>query len=234
MVGYCVSKCAALSFTNGIRIELEKWGIKVVSIEPHLFNTNLVAREAQRNALVKLWQDSKSITKYDYGEQFFDGALKLLDRGTDSARDNIPDVVQAMYDSVTLQYPERNRKICSSELERFRVWFMINILPPFLQDFLLSFGATFLTGKPDLLKEDSSSFDKSIEKLVEISKTERETHLASEKKLKKYQVEFDSQSETNNNNNNNNNTNSNIVIASNDTSKLSPMLSKLRRCVRSS
>ena len=148
MVGYCVSKCAALSFTDGIRIELRKWNVQVVSIEPHLFRTNLVAMEAQHKALKQLWDTSRPVTREDYGEDFFEGAKKLLDHGIGTARTNIPDVVDAMYDSITIKYPETHKKVCSSEFERIRCWFLINIIPGALQDFLLSKGAAFVTGSP--------------------------------------------------------------------------------------
>ncbi|KAG9509462.1 putative cation-transporting ATPase 13A3 [Fragariocoptes setiger] len=153
MVGYCVSKCAALSFTDGIRIELMKWGIKTVSIEPHLFRTNLIGH--QQKMFEKLWQTSRPITKQDYGDDFFEGAKRLLNRGTDSARSNIPDVIEAMYDSVTLKYPETHKKVCSSEFERIRVWFLIYVIPRALQDYLLYRGALFITGKPALLTQKS-------------------------------------------------------------------------------
>lgn len=148
MVGYCVSKCAALSFTDGIRIELMKWNVQVISIEPHLFRTNLIAMESQHKALRSLWDSSRPVTREDYGEEFFGGAKKLLDHGIGTARTNIPDVVDAMYDSVTVRYPEIHRKVCSSELERIRCWFLINIIPRGLQDYLLHMGAAFVTGKP--------------------------------------------------------------------------------------
>jgi len=148
MVGYCMSKCAALSFTDGVRIELQKWNIQVVSIEPHLFRTNLIAMEQQHKALRRLWDSSRPITKQDYGENFFEGAKKLLDHGIGTARTNIPDVVDAMYDSVMVKYPEIHKKVCSSELERIRCWFLINIIPRALQDFLLHMGAKFVTGAP--------------------------------------------------------------------------------------
>lgn len=146
MVGYCVSKCAALSFTDGVRIELQKWNVKVVSIEPHLFRTNLIHMEAQHKALRRLWETSRPVTREDYGDKFFEGAQKLLDHGIGTARSNIPDVVQAMYDSVTVKYPESHRKVCSSELERLRCWFLINVIPRWLQDYLLHMGAAFITG----------------------------------------------------------------------------------------
>lgn len=146
MVGYCASKCAALSFTDGIRIELQKWNIKVISIEPHLFRTNLIAMDAQHKALQKLWDTSKPLTRKDYGESFFEGAKRLLDHGIGTARTNIPDVVDAMYDSIILKSPESHKRVLSSELERIRVWFLINIIPSSLQDYLLSKGAAYITG----------------------------------------------------------------------------------------
>lgn len=156
MVGYCVSKCAALSFTDGIRIELQKWGVQVISIEPHLFRTNLIAMEAQHKALRRLWDTSRPVTRDDYGEDFFEGAKKLLDHGIGTARTNIEDVVQAMYDSVTIRYPELHKIVCSSELERLRCWFLINIIPRYLQDYLLSRGAAFVTGTPARLLKKSA------------------------------------------------------------------------------
>lgn len=146
MVGYCASKCASLSFTDGIRIELKKWNIKVISIEPHLFRTNLIAMEAQHKALQRLWDTSRSVTRQDYGPEFFEGAKKLLDHGIGTARTNIPDVVDAMYDSVTIESPESHKRVLSSDLERLRVWFLINVIPSSLQDFLLSKGAAYITG----------------------------------------------------------------------------------------
>lgn len=155
MVGYCVSKCAALSFTDGVRIELKKWNVQVVSIEPHLFRTNLIAMEAQHRALRELWLSSRPATLADYGENFFEGAKRLLDQGIGTARTNIDDVVSAMYDSVSLSWPETHRKVCSSELERFRCWLLINVLPSSWQDYLLHKGAAYITGKPARLCKKS-------------------------------------------------------------------------------
>lgn len=146
MVGYCASKCAALSFTDGIRIELKKWNIKVISIEPHLFRTNLIAMEAQHKALQRLWDTSRPVTRQDYGDPFFEGAKKLLDHGIGTARTNIPDVVQSMFDSVTIVHPETHKRVLSSDFERLRVWFLINVIPSSLQDLLLSKGAAYITG----------------------------------------------------------------------------------------
>lgn len=36
-VGYCMSKSAAIALTTGLRIELAKWGVKAISIEPFFY-----------------------------------------------------------------------------------------------------------------------------------------------------------------------------------------------------
>lgn len=36
-VAYCMSKGAVISFSDGLRREISKWGIEVVCIEPHLY-----------------------------------------------------------------------------------------------------------------------------------------------------------------------------------------------------
>lgn len=36
-VAYCMSKGAVITFSDGLRRELAKWGIEVVCIEPHLY-----------------------------------------------------------------------------------------------------------------------------------------------------------------------------------------------------
>lgn len=36
-VAYCMSKAAVIAFNDGLRRELAKWNIEVVSIEPHLY-----------------------------------------------------------------------------------------------------------------------------------------------------------------------------------------------------
>lgn len=157
MVGYCASKYAALGFTDGARSELVKWGVKVVSVEPHLFNTNLIAQEQQSKAFELLWQQSRQVTRDDYGDEFFRGGAALMNRAISSARTNIDDVVQALYDSVTVRYPELHRVVCSSELERLRCWFGLNVIPGNLRDFLLHFGTAWVVGKPTRLDQIKSS-----------------------------------------------------------------------------
>jgi short-subunit dehydrogenase len=42
MVGYCMSKSAVISFSDGLRREMKKWEIDVICIEPHLFRSQKI------------------------------------------------------------------------------------------------------------------------------------------------------------------------------------------------
>lgn len=143
-----MSKCAALAFNDGVRVELKKWNIQVISIEPNLFQTNLIAADAQRENLHKIWKTSREVTRRDLGEDYFNGSLKLLDFGLGTARTNITDVIDTMYDSVTIKYPERHYWVCASLFERLYSWSLINIVPVSLQDLLMNRIVLYITGPP--------------------------------------------------------------------------------------
>lgn len=36
-VGYCMSKSATIALTTGLRVELAKWGVKAINIEPFFY-----------------------------------------------------------------------------------------------------------------------------------------------------------------------------------------------------
>lgn len=146
-----MSKCAALAFNDGMRVELRKWNIQVISIEPHLFQTNLIAANTQRSHLRRLWETSRDVTRKDLGEGYFEGALKLLDFGLGTARTNINDVIDTLYDSVTIKYPECHYWICSSTWERLYSWLLINVIPLNVQDFLMSRIVLYITGSPECI-----------------------------------------------------------------------------------
>lgn len=131
-----------------MRVELKKWNIQVVSIEPHLFQTNLIAANAQRDHLRKIWDTSREVTRRDLGPDYFEGAIRLLDHGLGTARTNIDAVVDTMYEAVTIQYPETHYWICASTWERIYTWMMIYIIPVSVQDYLMHRIVLYITGSP--------------------------------------------------------------------------------------
>lgn len=127
-------------------MELDKWNIKVISIEPHLYQTNLIALEGQHKALKHLWDTSREITRQDYGEPYFDGSKRVLDLALGTARTNIQNVIDAMYDSVTIVNPETHNLVVSSDLDRLGVWLLIDIIPNWIRDWIFNKITAYITG----------------------------------------------------------------------------------------
>ncbi|RWS07046.1 hypothetical protein B4U79_08794 [Dinothrombium tinctorium] len=61
---YCMSKHALAAFSDGLRREMVTFGVKVVSIEPKFYKTNLLSMFEQ--SLKKCWEDTNNEIKTDY------------------------------------------------------------------------------------------------------------------------------------------------------------------------
>lgn len=93
MVGYCVSKAAVISFSDGLRREMKKWNIDVITIEPHLYNTNLVNSKVNHDQLQRAWRETPDDIKQAYGECYFEGYQRFLNKVLGSARPRISNVI---------------------------------------------------------------------------------------------------------------------------------------------
>jgi len=121
IVSYCVSKASLVSFSDGLRREVSKWGINVVTIEPHLFRTNLVNSENQHSALDNAWKNSLKEVQESYGESYFEGYKRYLDKMIDSARGSVEDVVDTMVVAVTDKFVARSYRVVKNDLENLRL-----------------------------------------------------------------------------------------------------------------
>jgi len=146
MVGYCVSKCGVISFSEGLRREMKKWDIDVITIEPHLFNTNLVNNEANHRILNKAWEETPDDIKEAYGDKYFSGYQVFLNKVLGSARPRIQHVVETMFTAVTDQFVGPSYQVLG-DVESLRVW-MWSFWPTRALDFLSYYAAIIQTGQP--------------------------------------------------------------------------------------
>ncbi|GIY73230.1 hypothetical protein CDAR_572561 [Caerostris darwini] len=104
-VGYCMSKSAAIALTTGLRIEMMKWGVKAISIQPFFYKTPLTNEDTAVESIRKRWMRSDSRTRKDYGEGYMDNFVKctreLLQRGSS----RIEDVIECFEDALTAEDP---------------------------------------------------------------------------------------------------------------------------------
>jgi len=150
MVAYSMSKASVISFSEGLRRELKKWNIDVITIEPHLFKTNLCNDKAQKDLLLKEWQKTSVSVRKAYGDEYLDGFLLFLDKILGSARPQIDKVVNIMFNSVTHKFVAPSYTIMG-DFERFRVW-LYNFIPDRALDQLSSYLSSMYMGKPALMK----------------------------------------------------------------------------------
>lgn len=152
MVAYSVSKAAVISFSEGLRRELKKWSIDVITIEPHLFKTNLTNDEVQKKCLEEAWKVTPESVKSDYGEAYLQGYQKFLNAVLDSARPQVDSVVDTMVIAVTHAFVSPSYRVMG-HLERIRVA-AYDYLPIRLLDLISHHLATLYTGKPALGKPE--------------------------------------------------------------------------------
>lgn len=150
MVGYSMSKAAVISFSEGLRREMKKWSIDVISIEPHLFKTNLCNDEAQKKELVKAWEQTPEQIRKAYGECYLDGYQKFLDKVLGSARPQIDRVVDTMMMAVTEKFVGPTYTVMG-DVERIRVT-LYDYLPVRLLDAISHQLSVFYTGQPAFIK----------------------------------------------------------------------------------
>jgi len=65
---YCMTKYAAMSFTDVLRQEVSRFGIKVISIEPQIVGTGMFTFEAQIRQLEKAWNQTSPEIREIYGD----------------------------------------------------------------------------------------------------------------------------------------------------------------------
>ncbi|KAI1286917.1 17-beta-hydroxysteroid dehydrogenase type 6 [Halotydeus destructor] len=146
MVGYCVSKAAVISFSEGLRREMKKWDIDVITIEPHLFNTNLCNNEANQRVIENAWLETREEIKAEYGDCYFEGYKRFLNKVLGSARPRIGQVVDTMMVAVTEQFVGPTYQVLG-DLEALRIW-MWTLWPTRALDYLSYWAAIMQTGMP--------------------------------------------------------------------------------------
>ncbi|XP_077491022.1 17-beta-hydroxysteroid dehydrogenase type 6-like [Amblyomma americanum] len=135
-VGYCMSKCAARFFADGLRREMKKFGVRVVSVEPNMYATNLTADSLLVPAMDKQWQESSDQVRRDYGQAYYELCRQWLRRGlANESRTEVHEVVDAMEAAVLAQKPRFAYR--PDGLVRAVQWRLLALAPPALQDAVL-------------------------------------------------------------------------------------------------
>lgn len=135
-VGYCMSKCAARFFVDGLRKEMKKFGVKAISIEPNMYATNLTADQIIIPTMERQWNDTPEDVRKEYGEAYFEKCKEYLKKGLADSRTNIQEVIDDLERAVVCEQPKFAYH--PDGFWRGLQWRLLYIAPPAMQDFIFN------------------------------------------------------------------------------------------------
>ncbi|XP_066266315.1 D-beta-hydroxybutyrate dehydrogenase, mitochondrial-like [Branchiostoma lanceolatum] len=127
---YCMTKAATEFFSDALRHEMHKWGVKVVIVEPGNFaqSTDIILPAVFNKYTEDLRNGMEEVVKEDYGMEYFDFKMEQLRvEGEDEANDATA-VIDAMVDAVTLTTPS-HRYLVGSSFEDYMTWMWLGYFP---------------------------------------------------------------------------------------------------------
>ncbi|KAI8511206.1 hypothetical protein Bbelb_103060 [Branchiostoma belcheri] len=129
---YSMTKAALEFFSDALRHEMHKWGVKVVIVEPASFAraTDIVLPAVFNNFVENLRNNLEDVVMEDYGEEYFDFKMEQLRsyaHGDLAATDPTP-VIDVMADAVTLTTPT-HRYLVGASFEDYVTWMWLGYFP---------------------------------------------------------------------------------------------------------
>ncbi|XP_064595490.1 17-beta-hydroxysteroid dehydrogenase type 6-like [Liolophura sinensis] len=104
--GYSMSKVACVAFSDGLRREMDKFGVRVITVEPGLYRTPISSPDYLVDMNRKNWAETPTEIKEDYGQEYFDAFLKNLKAHVNNARPNVDEVIDLMVEAVVTEDPK--------------------------------------------------------------------------------------------------------------------------------
>lgn len=103
---YSMSKKACIAFSDALRLEMKKFDVSVITIEPGLYRTPIADRNYLEEQNRKSWSETPPEVKEVYGEEYFDAFLTNIGEQMKRARPNVNEVIELMERAVTETKPQ--------------------------------------------------------------------------------------------------------------------------------
>ncbi|XP_071033968.1 D-beta-hydroxybutyrate dehydrogenase, mitochondrial isoform X1 [Parasteatoda tepidariorum] len=143
---YVTSKYAAVGFNDCLRQELEPWGIRVISVEPELFETAMTSDENVARNVDATFQSLDEDIKSDYGTKYFKHFKIFAQYHTGLASDKVYHVISALEDAISMEYPDIVYRPCRNSIVEHLEHFY-ELEPHMKKDFYVR-CLMYLTGFP--------------------------------------------------------------------------------------
>lgn len=107
---FCMTKYGQEGFTDSLRIEMRKFGVKVITVEPGNFtgSTAMLGKNAIKQyetELNKMWQSSSKDVKDTYRKQYVDGLYKSVSEYAAKSGNTVGPVVDTIEIAVVAKNP---------------------------------------------------------------------------------------------------------------------------------
>ncbi|KAH7644110.1 d-beta-hydroxybutyrate dehydrogenase [Dermatophagoides farinae] len=130
---YCMTKHNVRIFSDILRRELIGTGIKVITIEPSFFRTQIVNFDLIDKQRAKIFNETPDDIRQSYGGEKY---LKCMNASNqlimNITHDGIDQVIQAMINGIIRKYPKIYYRCCTN-MELFTIW-AASHLPEILLD----------------------------------------------------------------------------------------------------
>ncbi|KAG7175094.1 short-chain dehydrogenase/reductase family 9C member 7-like [Homarus americanus] len=105
---YSMSKHATVSFADGLRLEMQKWGISVHTVEPTLYRTPISQEGPIHNALDRFWHQCSEDVRKSYGDEYIKDFKTTISSHLNRAKpsEKIKEVIDDMVDAVAGDDPK--------------------------------------------------------------------------------------------------------------------------------
>ncbi|CAM4596588.1 unnamed protein product [Lepidochelys olivacea] len=104
---YCISKFGVAAFSDCLRQEMYRWGVRVILIEPSNFvaATGILTRESIEAQAEELWRGASKTVREDYGKPYFTRQITLMKTFINSGLKDMSLVLNDITDALTSKYP---------------------------------------------------------------------------------------------------------------------------------
>jgi len=132
-----MSKHAIRSFSDGLRRELHKSDIKVITIEPTMYRTPIADWNSIKNNIDVIWNQTPIEVQSGYNEKWRNFFEKRTELTLKLTRKQTNEVIDALIEAITLEKPQIYYR-CGSFMDLSTLWPM-SYLPEYIQDFILNY-----------------------------------------------------------------------------------------------
>ncbi|XP_078671081.1 D-beta-hydroxybutyrate dehydrogenase, mitochondrial-like [Branchiostoma floridae x Branchiostoma belcheri] len=127
---YSMTKAALEFFSDALRHEMHKWGVKVVIVQPASFAraTDIVSPAVFNNFVENLRNNVEEVVMEDYGMEYFNYKMEQLRSYVNGGMSDPTPVIDAMADAVTLTTPD-HRYLVGANFEDYVTWMWLGYFP---------------------------------------------------------------------------------------------------------